>query len=294
MQLISANAPQKSEAVRENEVGLLQIVSVLWRRKFIVLGVALACALAAGILALFMPKEYQASVLLAPASNQSGTGLGTLESVAARFGGLASLAGISMTGSSDQTSIAIATLKSHELTEEFIRQNDLLPIFYPGKWNSQTRTWRTQKRPTAWLGDRYFAAKVRSVTQDRKTGLVNLKITWTNPKLAAQWANELVAMVNQKLRDQAIRRSQRAISYLQKQADSTNVVELRDSIYALMKTEIEGEMVAKGRHQYALRVIDPAIVPQLRSSPITLLWVLGGGVLGFLVASGVVLVKEFD
>ena len=279
-------------STEERETGLLEIAATIWRRKISITVAVLTGAIIFGSVALVLPKKYQASVLMAPVTSEAGAGLGTLESVTARFGGLASLAGISADANADQRSITIATLQSHELTEQFIKENNLLPILYSDKWNSAKKIWTTKRPPTLWFADRYFGAKIRSVTESRKTGLVTLTITWTNPTLAASWANGLVAMVNAKMRSQAIRRSQRTIAFLQQQADATNVVELRDAIYSLMKTEIEREMVARGKQQYALRIIDPAIAPQKRASPITLIWVLAGAIFGFIVASMIVLVKE--
>jgi len=49
---------------------------------------------------------------------------------------------------------------------------------------------------------------------DPKTGLVTLSITWNDPNIAAKWANGLVRMANDYLRDQAIEESERNIAYL--------------------------------------------------------------------------------
>lgn len=279
-----------SRPVEQGELGLFELFSILWRWRIPLAAVVVGCAIAGGVVAKLLPKKFEASVLIAPVTGQQGLGLGGLGSMASELGGLASLAGFSLGAGNSQREIAIATLQSHSLTEEYIQQNDLLPILFNKRWDARRQEW-VGKVPTLWLGDRYFAGKVRTVREDSKTGLVMLTIEWTNPKMAATWANGLVALTNQKLRNDAIQESQRAIAYLKGEAQKTNVVELQNAIYSLMKSEIEKEMIARGRQQYALRVVDPAIAPERKSSPITLLWVVGGAVLGFIAVSGVALMQ---
>jgi uncharacterized protein involved in exopolysaccharide biosynthesis len=76
-----------------------------------------------------------------------------------------------------------------------------------------------------------------------------------------------VRVTNQYLRDKAIREAERNIQYLNEQASRTNVVEAQKAIYSLLESEINKEMVARGRDEYALKVIDPAFVPERPSSP---------------------------
>jgi hypothetical protein len=49
------------------------------------------------------------------------------------------------------------------------------------------------------------------------------------------WANELVRMTNDYLRDQAIQESERNIAYLNDQASKTDAVGAKQAIYALPK-----------------------------------------------------------
>jgi uncharacterized protein involved in exopolysaccharide biosynthesis len=148
--------------------------------------------------------------------------------------------------------------------------------------------------PTLWKGNDYFAKNVRRVTEDTKTGLVTLTITWTQPRLAAEWANNLVEMTNNFLRDKAIQESERNIAYLTDQAGKTNVVPVRDSIYTLMESEIKKEMVARGSQEYALKVIDPAVIPERHSSPRLSVWTITGFLVGFIASSAIALMRARD
>jgi uncharacterized protein involved in exopolysaccharide biosynthesis len=152
-------------------------------------------------------------------------------------------------------------------------------VLYAKKWDSTALKWRVtdpKKIPTLWKANRDFK-KIRSVVDDKKANMVVLKITWKNPQQAAKWANDLVQMTNSYLRDKAIQEAERNIAYLNEQAAKANMVEARKSIYSLLETEINKEMLARGRDEYALKVVDPAFVPEKPSSagPVVL------GLLGF-------------
>jgi len=153
-------------------------------------------------------------------------------------------------------------------------------VLYAKKWDPGTQKWWVtdpQKIPTLWKANRDFR-KIRSIVDDKKSNMVVLKITWKDPKQAAQWANDLVRITNSYLRDKAIQEAERNITYLNEQASKTNVVEAQKSIFSLLETEINKEMLARGREEYALKVVDPAFVPEKPSSAgLVLLALLGFG-----------------
>ena len=203
-----------------------------------------------------------------------------------QLGGLASLAGLSVSAGGPKAE-ALATLQSEALTQRYIQEHDLLPLLFSDKWDAQQGQWKVSsqtKVPTLWKGNEYFARRVREVIENTKTGLVTLTVTWTDPKLASDWANGLVALTNRYLRDKAIRETEQNISYLNDQAAKTTVVGLREAIYSLMESEIKQQMLARGRDEYALRVIDPAVPPEKPSFPKPLLWTVGGFLGGALLA----------
>jgi hypothetical protein len=205
--------------------------------------------------------------------------MASLASAASELGGLASLVGLNFGGAGQQKAEALATLQSKILTYRYIRDNNLLPILYAKEWNPTLKQWKLKdpkKVPTLWKANRLFGKTIRSVDDDPKTGLVTLAIRWKDPYQAAQWANGLVKMTNDYLRQQAIDEARRNIAYLNQEISKPNDVGLKAAIYALMESEIKKEMIARGRKQFALRVIDPAVPPEKESFPRPLLWTVGG------------------
>jgi uncharacterized protein involved in exopolysaccharide biosynthesis len=122
--------------------------------------------------------------------------------------------------------------------------------------------------------------------------LVTITITWTDPHIAATWANDLVKATNEFLRDRAIRESERNIAYLNGQAASTDVVGVKQAIYAILQSEISKVMLARGSDEYALKIIDPAVAPERPFFPKLTLWLAAGIALGMVLSAVIVVFRS--
>jgi uncharacterized protein involved in exopolysaccharide biosynthesis len=200
-----------------------------------------------------------------------------------QFSGLASLAGI-QTADDSRKSEALAVLQSEALTEKYISDNHLLPVLFSKKWDEKLGKWRTSdpsKVPTLWKANELFRDEIRVVTSNPKTGIVTVKITWRDPAIAANWANGIVKLTNDYLRNRAIDESERNIAYLTTEAGKTDQVGVKEAIYAILQTQIGKVMLARGSEEYAFRILDKAVPPERASSPRKLLWLIGGFTAGF-------------
>jgi len=272
-----------------DEINLKTLVSIFWHGKWVVLWTTLAFSFVAALAALVLPKSYVATTVIAPVSESSSGSLSGLSSLASQFSGLASLAGVSVSGDSKKFEY-VAVLQSEALTEKYISSTNLLPILFEGKWDTARNNWKSsnpKKIPTLWQANQYFKS-IRTVSTDTKTGLVTLAITWTDPKYAAIWANDLVKLTNDYLREKAIREAEAGIAYLTEQANKTDVVTVKQGIYTMLQGEINKIMVAKGSEEFALKVIDRAVAPEKPHSPRPVAWTVEGFIAGLLLALFVV------
>lgn len=279
------------------EITIREFFADLKQARFTILAFVAVFTLVGVLAGVFGHKEYKATIVLLPVSDSEGgsrLGGGGLSSLASEYSGLASLAGISLpeSGMKDE---AMAVLQSQLLTRQYIQQNNLLPILFAPIWDPVSKRWKVQdprKVPTLWTANVYFKNRVRSVVDDKKTGMVEMTIEWKDPILAAEWANGLVALTNSYLRNKAISESQRNIAYLDDLVAKTSVVQEQQVVYMLMEQQIDKEMVAKDREEYALKVIDPAFPPEKPSSGGPVLLGLLGFMLGLLFGTIVVFVKR--
>jgi uncharacterized protein involved in exopolysaccharide biosynthesis len=270
-----------------DEITFEEVISRIWTRKTLVVVVALGAAAIASAIAIVIPKTYIASTVVSPVASNSNNSLGGgLSSIASQFGGLASLAGISVPGDSRKYE-SLAILQSEALTEKYIADKNLLPILYASEWDAAKGAWTTsdpRKMPTLWKANRDFKG-IRAVSNDNRTQLTTVSIKWKDPKLAATWANDLVKLTNEYLRNQAISEAENNIGYLNAQAAKTDVVAVKQGIYSMIQVEINKAMTAKGTADFALKVLDPAVPPEKPSSPKLSIWLFGGLFGGGLIAA---------
>lgn len=276
----NSGGSSRLSAPRSDGVSVRDFMLFTWRHRRLAAICSVACGVLAAAAALVVTPQYEATVVLLPVSSRGESmGLGSIGSAVSSLSGLASLAGVSLNGNDQEKAESLATLESQVLTDQYIQQQDLLPILFSKEWDATDRRWKTtnpKKLPTLWKANQLFKTQIRTVVDDTKTGLVNLTIRWRDPNQAAQWANGLVRMTNDYLRQRAIDESERNIAYLNQEVTRTNIDEVKNAIYALMEAEIKKEMVARGREEFALRVIDPAVTPEKRVFPQRTLWALGG------------------
>jgi uncharacterized protein involved in exopolysaccharide biosynthesis len=242
---------------------------------------ALVCGLVTAGILLMMRNVYRATVLVAPVVPEK---LGSLGNLSQDIGGLAALAGVDVASSSGPKEEAFATLTSPGFARDFITADNLMPILFADQWDPATRNWRMDKKPpTLEAAAKMFMSQVRTINQDRKTGMIKVNIEWYSPEQAAAWANAMVDMANDRLRNAAIRQSDLSIEYLNKELAKANVLEMQHAINSVMEDEVEKGMLANVQREYAFKVLDRAVPPVQKAGPLRgILTLVGAGVGVFL------------
>ena len=273
-----ARPPAIERADFSDEIDLSSIWAAVWFFRFRVAAATLLMgALFAGGSYLLRPV-FRAEVLLAPTTEQKNP----LGSLAAQLGGFTELAGVRL-GASSGRAEAVATLKSRALTEQFIKDRNLLPVLFESGWNNETGKWKSSDPdnvPTFWDAYWKFDRNIRRIQEDRKTGLVTLSVEWYDREVAAEWANELVRRANEKLQLQAISEGKKTISYLEQQLERANAIEVKQALYSLIEVETKQIAVAHAREEFAFKVIDPAVAPRRKVKPDRVALTLMGLVFG--------------
>lgn len=282
--------PPYFQYANDDGIDLIECGRLLYRQRRLMGAIVMAAGLLALLAAFIMPPVYRAEVLLAPVTQSKGEGVA---SVLGQLGDLGALFEAYVGSGKDRTAESIATLKSRSLTTQFIAQHELKPILFNDRWEPRTKTWREgAKVPTDLEAVDRFDKNVRQVVVDRRTGLVTLAIEWGEPALAAAWANALVREVNTRRREEAIDEAKTSITYLQRQLARNSAMEIHQAIYRLIEAQTKTMTVAATREEYAFRVIDPAVAPETRIRPKRTLMVLGGLVMGVVIAVFVVLLRH--
>jgi hypothetical protein len=216
-------------------------------------GLGILCAIAYFVVA---ERMYTVDLVAIPARHDQdfSAALGGAQAL----GGIGSLLGLDA-GRTEQVREGMALLKSRLLIEEFIRQKDLLPVLFAEKWDADNGAWiEPENVPSLWDGYEEFSDSIYTVSESPSQGTINIKMTWRDPESAASWANEILTLANDKLRQRTIRQSEDSLSYLRSELENITTMGVRQSVYSLIESQIRLGMLAKTRPDYAFTVVDPA------------------------------------
>lgn len=280
-----------------DEIDLRELFKALWKGKWIVIATTFVFAVSAVLYALSLPNIYKADALLAPAESSNGGGLSKM---AGQLGGLA--AGAS---ESSQTDLAVQVMKSRQFVEAFIKRHDLLvPLMAAKDWdltnnklildeelyNTTTGEWLREPNglrgatPTAQEAFEVFSKEVLSVNQDKESGLYTVSVKNYSPYVAQQWVNWLIEDINKVMRERTIAETSQNLAYLNTQLKKTAVTDMQSTFYKLIEEQTKSLMLAEVQEEFIFKVVDPAVVPELKNEPkralICVLGTLLGGMLG--------------
>ena len=292
----------------DDEIDLRELGSVLWAGKKIILTVTSLFAVIAVIVVLLIPNQYQATAVVSPA--QSG-GTSMLGAMSSQLGGLASLAGIKVpSDEGGEAQAAMEIMQSWSFIEEFIKTNNLAAeIFAADGWDretnqlsydsslydSQQKQWVRNPpagktiEPTSWELYKEFSERL-TVTTDKTTGMISVSIEHYSPILAQQWVNLYITTINNYMRSRKLQQANSNIEYLEAQIEKTAIAGMKEVFYQVIEEQIKNKMLAEASPEYAFVTVNPAMVPEEKSTPkralICVLAVLLGAMLSIFAVLG--------
>ena len=282
----------------DDEIDFKELFKVLWSGKRLISLVTGLAASTSVAVALSLPNIYTASALLAPAESSGGGLSGLMQ----QYGGLASLAGVALPGGEDgsRVQLGMQLMKSRAFIGDFVERRNILPelmavaswdpgsgdiIFDSDDYEAATGTWVRNvdfpKRPRPSLLEAHEELlDILSVSEDKKTGYVTVSVDHHSPVVAAQWVNWLVEDVNAAVKAQDVDEAEKSIEYLQQQVANTSLADLQAMFFELIQSQTETVMLAEVRPEYVFKTIDPAVVPEEKSSPSRALICIFGSLFG--------------
>jgi uncharacterized protein involved in exopolysaccharide biosynthesis len=305
------NDPLLQSPYPDDEIDLKELFMVLWGGKRLISAVTgLAAAISVAV-ALSLPNIYTASALLAPAES-SGGGLSGLMK---QYGGLASLAGVSLPGGEEgsRAQLGMQLMKSRAFIGDFVDRRNILPelmaveswnassgeiVFDPEFYDAASKTWvrnvepPKSAKPSAQEAHKAFA-EVLGVSQDKQTGYVTISIEHHSPAVAAQWVNWLIEDINTVVKAQDVDEATKSIEYLTQQIANTSLADLQAMFFELIQSQTETVMLAEVRPEYVFKTIDPAVVPEEKSKPSRALTCVLGTLLGGMLGIVIVLIRYY-
>ncbi|MDF5669194.1 Wzz/FepE/Etk N-terminal domain-containing protein [Vibrio parahaemolyticus] len=294
----------------DDEIDLRELFKAIWNGKWIIIVTTFIFAIGSVLYALSLPNIYKADALLAPAESSNGGGLSKM---AGQLGGLAALAGVNLgTGESSQTDLAVQVMKSRQFVEAFINKHDLLvPLMAAKDWdlahnklildeelyNPTAGEWLREPdglrgaTPTAQEAFEVFSKEVLSISQDKESGLYTVSAKSYSPYLAQQWVNWLIEDINKVMRERTIAETSQNLAYLNTQLQKTAVADMQSTFYKLIEEQTKSLMLAEVQEEFVFKVVDPAVVPEVKDGPKRALICILGFFAGVIIGFSIVLVQ---
>jgi uncharacterized protein involved in exopolysaccharide biosynthesis len=295
----------------DDEIDLRELFSVLWAGKILIVAVTAIFAMVSVGYALSLANQYKASAVVSP-SQSGGSSLGAM---AGQLGGLASLAGINIgSGESNETQEAMEIMQSWAFMEEFIHTHDLqVPIYAAIGWDKGSNSLKLDKdlydvtlkhwliegdesgenrAPSSWELYEAFRGRV-AVSQDKKSGLINISVEYYSPQIAKQWVDLFIITINDYMRARKLEQVNRNIEYLTAQIDKTAIADMREVFYQLVEEQTKSKMLAEASPEYAFVTVSRAMVPEEKSQPQRALVCVLGTLLGGMLSVLWVLVRRY-
>ena len=301
----------------EDEIDLLELAKTIWKGKKLIIWIVVIFTLATAAYSLTMTNIYTAKAVLKPVSSKESSG-GRLASLASQFGGMASLAGIAMPGAASSTEL-VSLLKSNVLKKNIIERYDLLPVLFPKQWDKEKKTWKKKDSgfslnplvliskikpaqsaadkkepgvPDMWDGIRALDAKVK-IEYNLKEDIITIAVNFRDPDMAARIANYYIITLNDYMSSEARRTANINKEYLEKQLRETNDNIIQQKIYNLIADKIETTMMAEVKENFAFKVLDPPMSPDMKSKPKRGLKVITAFIMSLFLGGFVVLFREY-
>jgi capsule polysaccharide export protein KpsE/RkpR len=172
-----------SEEILRSEDGelVLSRLRLLWDRRRFLARAAAAGLLAGTVLAFLIPKEFQSTAQLMPPDSQSPSSLALamLGGLSGGSGGLGMLAG-DLLGVKSNGALFVGVLRSRTLEDRLVDRFDLKKVY--GK--------SLQMKAREELEDH------TAISEDRKSGILTIKVTERDPKRATAMAGAYVEELN--------------------------------------------------------------------------------------------------
>jgi uncharacterized protein involved in exopolysaccharide biosynthesis len=238
------------------------LLARILRRKWWVLSGALAVMALGSVYALLSPSVYDATAVISPKQQQGGAG----GSLLSQMGGLGGLIG-GLGGANTGLERLQILVKSRDVVEAVVRDNNLMPELFPGLWDAQAKAWKT-KRPEDAPTVREAVEQIRGthleVIVNPKLQTVDVRVFASNPELARRMAGYFVDELNKKIRDDVRSDAEVNKSYLEEQLASAVDPLLREKIQNMIASEIEKAMLVGSK---SFEVLEKPVAPLSRLKP---------------------------
>ncbi len=185
----------------EDEIDLYELWLTIKKRKKVIIGLFLFSVIATAIISFIMTPIYRTTASVLPVSSKQSP-LGSLA-------GLAAMAGVSV-GGDESSQKVMAVLNSRTIKENVIKDLNLIPKILDELPEDRNPLLVTIEK---------MEKKIVSISDDKKTGVINISIDFKDPELAKRIAEQYVKELQDILAEKSLTVSKMNRIFLEKQLE---------------------------------------------------------------------------
>lgn len=288
-----------NENSENDEISLLDLAAVVWKRKWLIIGITGVMMVAVVMFAIvskilppeksFLPNMYTSSamMLISADNNQGNSALSQLAS--SSLGGLAGLAGLSSSIGSSYSKLALYLAESDSFLDVIIQEFDLIDRYKIKEFPKTTSRKQLKNRLTA--------------NHDDKSGIFSLKFKDIDPEFAKRVVDFAVAYYEQRFAEMGLDKHKLEKEELEKnlpaaldeikrlEAEAAGLerktvnaygavpaialeaarlkreIQVQEQIYAQLKGRYELLKIEMASERPVFQVLDYPQVPEMKSEP---------------------------
>tara|TARA_A100001015_G_scaffold223673_1_gene251986 strand:+ start:260 stop:1180 length:921 start_codon:yes stop_codon:yes gene_type:complete len=291
----------KDSLITNDQINILETISILYSELRLITLITSVFVLSSIAYSLSLPNLYTSSSVLRLTEDSSNT----MSSLTNQYGGIASMAGISLPGATnDESFYIISTLKSKDFLKKIlefpeIKQKLAAVDSYDHStkkfkykntiYDDNTNKWN---KNISYLAIHELLKGKLKVSQDPKSKFINISFEHISPEFSYEFLSLLIEQINKITREKDAEKSINSINYLKNQLDKTDQSDIRQSINQLIEMQLKTLMLANIEKDYLFSTIDPPFIPLMKSSPSRALICILITLLGGLISILTVLIKH--
>lgn len=259
------------------------------------------------------PTLYRSEIVLEPITYESSGAISASSITNKVIGsaGLDNLLGGAL-DTKDPILIGIEEFKSKEFQHNFLASYDLLidffaikrvingsPVYDENVYSISKQKWTRPKdingisEPNKNEISRRFE-KFLNIDPDPDSGLIVVTFDFFSPSLAQEILSNLISSFNEYKRRNVVQEASQSINYINMQLEDLTQVELRSIFYRMIESEYKKIVFSNSRKDYFFKVIDPASLPDRKSSISLIMTMILASILGFILSTIIIFIYAMN
>lgn len=258
---MTAMYPAQNENTAATSIDLMPYINAVIDARWWLLIAAVASAIVTAALAYSKPYMYQSGVKVSVVDISDPGGVSPDDRRASEVLTLVEHGFVLGTTRDNYSQVMQARLISRDFTMRFLERANVFRLFYPEQWDAEKQRWVDGFSPDHGESFTRFRDEVREVGSDEETDIITVNMSWPDPVVARDLANQYVAEFNEFMRERTKQDVQRKQEFLHEELRRSDILEIQQSLYRLIEAQTAIAMLASAREEYALEIIDPAATP---------------------------------